>query len=74
LQILEKQREQKIKYGRFNPSLNSAKKRVVVSKLEMNEYDSIILPKLNNPEKYNTIEVEAVYDRSKSVDPTKKIK
>ena len=40
-----------------------------------NEYENLILPKLeSNTAKYKTIEIQALYDRSKSVDPHKKMK
>ena len=43
------------------------------SKMEVNQYENFVLPRLNNNDKsYNTIEVQALYDRSRSVDPYKK--
>ena len=75
LQVLEKQREHKLKYGRFNPNMMAAKKSraSIDDQYQVNTSGNILLPPVESLNNYKTLEIQAMLDRSRSVDPNRKL-
>ena len=68
---LEMQRQHKLSYGRVGPGMTSGVKPPRVGS-RVDQYQQLVLPNLSGgDESYKTIDVQAMYDRAKSVDPRK---
>jgi|TARA_B110000285_G_scaffold208616_1_gene248969 hypothetical protein len=69
------QREHKLKYGRFNPTMMSSKKTraSIDGQYQGITSGNLLLPPVEGLNSYKTLEVQAMIDRSRSVDPNRKL-